>query len=363
MGRVLDPTVAINGDLLRSLSKADLRLARLEMQWDRRDTGHLWITAALTWQRIWRGVIARRRAKKRAKARNLRRKAIIEIEKAQNSQGTDALEALDRAREADPYCDEILFIRCLRLYEDFANYAQARQVLINVKNKKDPRFLILAGRCDLALKQFDVAIDELSILIEEFEPHISHDDKNNISSLISCADDSTTTSAAEARADNYINPQQFQVMSDSIFSSAHFLRGHARAATGDWLGAQHDFFLYLSSLPHVERKHTSARTGSTDEERRAWKRRADALQAYGLAAAANENYNLAVSALTESTILFPSPVTLSLLARIHCCERQWTLAEARYRDALNIDPKSQQALVGLEQATIKHEPMPLLSDI
>lgn len=131
------------------------------------------------------------------------------------------------------------------------------------------------------------------------------------------------------------------------------LRGTQRVANNDWVGALADFEQSLRDAPQADRKSPS------DVKLR----RVQALECCGLAAAANDDFNRAVDLLTEALLLDPQPIRFCLLARVHCCERQWQLAEDRYNDALLLDPQCHMARVGLDQARIKHEPLPLVADV
>ena len=111
---ILDPAEPITGDFLRSLTKQNLALARLEMTWGRRGYVEKWANAALDVQRFWRGTRRRWLASVRRKARAKRRKAIVHLREAhavllERDPETleTALPMLDKAENQDPRCGEL----------------------------------------------------------------------------------------------------------------------------------------------------------------------------------------------------------------------------------------------------------------
>ena len=244
---------------------------------------------------------------------------------------------LERARETLKDLPKDATLResaCLRVLADLANIralflkAQALYFLGRfeeairaadeaLRGNEDPRALLLRARAYCALRQFQSATLDLTQLIDQSRGHknpSSEEEKN----------------ARRKREDTK--------------NAAHFLRGSLRSFTGDWQGAEHDFDAHLRGLADNERTSTKAR----------------ALESLAIAVAANDDYKRALHLITDALVLDPNPAAMCLLARLHCCERQWHLAEERYRDALQLDPHFQGAIVGLHQATIAHEPMPLL---
>ena len=151
------------------------------------------------------------------------------------------------------------------------------------------------------------------------------------------------------------------VQSDATFAHAHYLRGCCRAETRDWVGAELDFENYLRAAP-PKMPHTS-HLHSIPQERALEQQRAKALECLALARAANRRWSQAVANLTEAILIDPSATRFCLLARIHCCERQWQLAAERYQDALSLEPDLEMAKVGLEQVRIPHEPLPLVTGL
>ena len=115
---ILKKNEPITGDLLRSLSKADLALARLEMTWERRDRIKVWTRAAVDVARFWRGARIRHLAAVRREARWMRRSAVENMVKAHEvllrrdpEELPAALPWLATAAGFDPKCGEV---HCLR---------------------------------------------------------------------------------------------------------------------------------------------------------------------------------------------------------------------------------------------------------
>lgn len=131
----------------------------------------------------------------------------------------------------------------------------------------------------------------------------------------------------------------YQGAIDECGDGTLLVRGCAKAMVGDWRAAKEDFEANLNDHPEC----------------------VVALDCFGLAAAVADNdWNVAVDCFTKSLLSKPTVRRLCLLARVHCCERAWHLARDRYKDALSIDPQCEMARVGLEQATMKNDPLPFL---
>lgn len=284
------------------------------MQMDRKDLKEKWTRAAVDIQRLCRGARARRSSRRLDDARQKRRAAIQGVQTAlrllDDGEYEAALRELDAAEAHDRDNPEIAFVRSQTLYA-LERFDESRNVL----TQKDSRSHILRGRAAMAFEDYKTAIHDFSHVLAE-EEH----------------------------------------------GEVRYLRGTARALTGDWDGAETDFIAYLATVPSIERR-AGRRLDTTPEERREWARRAQSLELLGLALAANDNHSMAVEMLTESLILDPNPTTMSLLARVHTCERHWQLAEDRYNDALVLDPSYLPAQVGLEQTMIPHDPLPLATDL
>jgi len=342
--RVVAKGTPVTGDLLRSLTREELRLARLEMQFDRPDLHEKWTRAANDIQRAFRGLQRRRQFAVLDVARQARRVACDRVAEAQSllertysdddderrrRLAAEALAALEAARTQDPACREILLVESQVFYAvgDFreARRAASRAVEENVEENVDLRALALRGRASCALRDLDAAIRDFTLVIEK-------------------------AAASDGRCDAVLCGER-----DDLLAFARYSRGSARSLAGDWHGAEADLDAYLATVPPC-----NAQKRPTPADRAARRRRARALEALGVTLAANDKYSDAVRVLTEALILDPDPTAMCLLARVHCCERQWHLAEDRYRDALVLDPRCTAALVGLDQARVQHEPLPLL---
>ncbi|KAJ8600894.1 hypothetical protein CTAYLR_006990 [Chrysophaeum taylorii] len=310
--RILGPDEPVTGARLRGLSKAERRLARIEMAWDRDEA--TWAASARRVQRVWRGRRIRQFVAVRAAARAKRRFAIAKV---REGLGRKDLEAIDEAIAADTRCGEALLAKSSVLFATDARQAARAATAALRLLPDDPRGLLLRARCRAQLGVFEAAVDDLSSILDQSEEEASGGDV-------------------------------VRVGDDNLVAATVFLRAAARVRLGDWKGAEADFRRYLELTPSTARRDP---------------RRARALDFVGVSAAANDDFNAGVDALTDAAVQDPRPPRLCLLARLHACERQWQLAEDRYKDALLLDPDCGMARVGLAQTTIPHEPLPLVSGL
>lgn len=306
MPRILDPDAPISGDRLRALSKLELRLARLEMSWDRRDIGQRWVRATLDVQRLWRGWCSRRYSSAHECARQRRLRACTLIERSREQGGPDALKWLSEAAENDPTCGEVFLTRAALLHaigQHTEAVAAIGQALERLQDTIDPRALLLRARAAAAIGDLDTANTDLTAII----------DREN---------------------DSHFDPKVAMLDDDDALSAARFCRGTVRSMLGDWSGARYDFEAYVASVPRIN----APRLGhvQTNDQHLLRRKRAKALQCLGVALAATHYFNQAVHILTEAAELDPQPELLCLLARVHCCERQWQLAKDRYHDVRTV---------------------------
>lgn len=316
MPRILDPNEPITADRLRTLSKLDLRLARIEMSWGRRDVRQRWVRSTLDVQRLWRGWCSRRYVSAHDCARQRRLRACTLVERSRKQSGTDALQLLSEAAENDPTCGEVFLTRAEVLYAT-GRHTEALsaigQALERLQDAIDPRALLLRARAASAIGDLDTANADLSTIID-------HEN------------------------DAHFDPKVAMLDDDDALAVARFCRGAVRSMLGDWSGARNDFEAYVAKVPHIVAP--SLARAQTQDQRLLRRKRAKALQCLGVALAATHYFSQAVHVLTEAAELDPQPELLCLLARVHCCERQWQLAEDRYNDV--------RALVRVQNQHVRH---------
>ena len=121
--------------------------------------------------------------------------------------------------------------------------------------------------------------------------------------------------------------------------SMYFLRGLAFSKIHKWAAAVEDFTLNIN-------------LSTLDEN--AYLRRA-------VAYAALQDWHNAYDDYTKVIELNPTAKVYTLRARLCTCMRRWDDAVKDYTRALKVDPENEGAKVGLEQATLEHNPLPLIS--
>ena len=401
---ILKKNEPITGEMLRSLSKHDLALARLEMTWERRDRIKIWTKGAVDVARFWRGARIRHLAAVRREARWMRRSAVENMKVAHEvllrrdpEELPKALPWLAAANKFDPKCGEVHRLRGEILYAlgqpGEAHGAFADSLKLSPAAEQ-PGALLGRARASAALGRYGDAEEDLSLLLEQEPPPKSKELQMAERRYSEAVQVQRSSQAADEGDDGKGKKQKRRpppkkqsirgehgeklthvqkaavailegrtehavVQGDATFPHAHYLRGCCRVELKDWVGAEFDFEKYLGAAP-PKMPHTSH---SIPQERALEQQRAKALQCLACARAANRRWSQAVANLTEAILIDPNARRLCLLARIHCCERQWQLAADRYRDALHLDPNLEMAKVGLEQVKIPHEPLPLVTGL
>ncbi|KAJ1454945.1 hypothetical protein M885DRAFT_520847 [Pelagophyceae sp. CCMP2097] len=356
---VLDPDAPITADLLRTLTREQRVLARLEMTWGRRDQQARWVRHATDVLRVYRGMRARRQCARLLVASRRRALSVRKLGEAQSSLASGAagrearaLACLREAAAADPRCGDVALVRAEVLY-GARRYAEAADELAFFEDT-DLRCELLKGRAACALGRWEAAEEALSLVIEREPPPVIARRAGGAGAGARVAgvrsDDVAPAAANDA--------EHSALGVDDVFAHARFLRGCARAKLQDYLGAEVDFAKWLDKAPELPKRPPQMKR-DFDVYQIHKRHRAKALECLGLALAANRRWNEAVSKVTAALLLAPCAPLYCVLARIHCCERCWALAEDRYADALLLEPNLQMAIVGLEQARIQHEPLPL----
>tara|TARA_B110000305_G_C19395110_1_gene617040 strand:+ start:1223 stop:1687 length:465 start_codon:yes stop_codon:yes gene_type:complete len=88
---------------------------------------------------------------------------------------------------------------------------------------------------------------------------------------------------------------------------------------------------------------------------------ADAYLRRSVAYCALQDWHNAHADMSQVIELEPTAIIYCLRGRLNTCMREWDKAVDDYEKAIKIDPEHEPARVGLEQATLKHNPLPLVS--
>ena len=121
--------------------------------------------------------------------------------------------------------------------------------------------------------------------------------------------------------------------------SMYFFRGLTYCKLHDWTMAVEDFTLNI---------------GLTETDPEAYIRRAGAYSAL-------QNWNAAHEDLTTVLELDATAKAYCMRGRLLCCMRKWNDAILDYKRALAMDREYLPAKLGLEQATLEPDPLPLVS--
>jgi len=121
--------------------------------------------------------------------------------------------------------------------------------------------------------------------------------------------------------------------------SMYFFRGLAHSKLQNWDSAVEDFTLNIDLSPGDENAHLRR----------------------GIAYAALQDWHNSYDDMTRVIELVPTARVYTLRGRLCTCMRRWEEAVEDYEKAIKMDPEDEQARIGLEQATLEHNPLPLVS--
>jgi len=121
--------------------------------------------------------------------------------------------------------------------------------------------------------------------------------------------------------------------------SMYFFRGIAYCKLHEWPAAVEDFSLNIALTP---------------DDADAYVRRAAAHSAL-------QSWDAALEDMRTALELEATPSAYAMKGRLLCCMRRFPEAALEYRRSLAMDGAYQPAVRGLREATLKHDPLPLVS--